>query len=65
MRAAVSLLPLLLALGACGDAQQHAETNNAAATEIEALPPDESAATPTDELDNGAAEATNTDNTAY
>ena len=59
MRAAFSLLPLLLALGACNDAPQQAETNNAAATDIEALPPDESVETPTDELANGAAEPSN------
>jgi hypothetical protein len=64
MRAAASLLPLLLALGACNDAPQQAETNNSAATDIEALPPDESVATPTDELANGAAEPTNTGNAA-
>lgn len=59
MRAAVSLLPLL-ALAACnGDSPQQAETNNAAVTEIEALPPDESVETPTDELANGAVEPTN------
>ena len=59
MRAAASFLPLLLALAACNDAPQQAEANNAAATDIEALPPDESVATPTDELANGAAEPTN------
>ena len=60
MRAAASSLALLLApilaLAACNDAPQQAETNNAAVTEIEALPPDESVDTPTDELANGAAE---------
>ena len=59
MRAAASSLALLLALAACNDAAQDAETNNAAITDIEALPPDESVATPTDELANGAAEPTN------
>jgi hypothetical protein len=56
MRAAASFLPLLLALAACNDAPKQAETNNSAVTEIESLPPDESVATPTDELANGAAE---------
>src|SRR5687768_90170 len=65
MRAAASLLPVLLALTACSDAPQQAETNNAAATDIEALPPDESVDTPSDELANEAAEPTNTDNAAY
>jgi hypothetical protein len=59
MRAAASSLALLLALAACNDAPQQAETDNAAITDIEALPPDESVATPTDELANGAAEPTN------
>ena len=60
MRAAASLLGLSLALAACSDAPQQAETDNAAAvTEVEALPPDESAATPTDELANDAAEPVN------
>jgi hypothetical protein len=59
MRAAASSLALLLALAACNDAPQRAETDNAAITDIEALPPDESVATPTDELANGAAEPTN------
>ena len=60
MRAAISLATLA-ALAACSDAPQQAETNNAAAvTEVEALPPDESAATPTDELANGAVEPVNT-----
>ena len=56
MRAAFSTFALLLALSACNDAPQQAETNNAAATDIEALPPDESVATPSEELANGAAE---------
>jgi hypothetical protein len=59
MRAAASSLALLLALAACNDAPQQAEADNAAITDIEALPPDESVATPTDELANGAAEPTN------
>ena len=60
MRAAASLLSLTLALAACNnESAEQAQTNNAAATEIESLPPDESVETPTDELANGAAEPTN------
>ena len=33
------------------------DINNASPSEIEALPPDESSATPTDQLENGAANA--------
>jgi hypothetical protein len=69
MRAAASLLPVIMApmltLAACNDSPQQAEGNNSAVTEIEALPPDESVATPTDELANGATEPTNTGNSAY
>jgi hypothetical protein len=69
MRAAASLLPVIMApmltLAACNDSPQQAEANNSAVTEIEALPPDESVATPTDELANGATEPTNTGNSAY
>jgi starvation-inducible outer membrane lipoprotein len=54
--AARSIVLLALALSACSEAPKDAETNNAAVTEVEALPADESAATPTDELANGAAE---------
>ena len=54
--AARPILLLALALTACSEAPNDAETNNAAVTDIEALPADESAATPTDELANGAAE---------
>jgi hypothetical protein len=54
--AARSIVLLALALSACSEAPKDAETNNAAATDIEALPPDESVATPTDELANGVAE---------
>jgi hypothetical protein len=54
--AARSILFLALALSACSEAPKDSETNNAAGAEVEALPPDESAATPTDELANGAAE---------
>ena len=53
--AARSIFLLALALSACSEAPKDAVTNNAA-TDVEALPPDESAATPTDELVNGAAE---------
>ena len=54
--AARSIALLALALSACSEAPKDAATNNAAVTDVEALPPDESAATPTDELANGAAE---------
>ena len=54
--AARSIVLLALALSACSEAPQDSETNNAAVTDVEALPPDESVATPTDELANGAAE---------
>ncbi len=57
MRAAASSLALLLLVAGCGkDSRQQAQANNAAATDIESLPADESAATPTDELENGANE---------
>ena len=58
MSAAARILALLwlgLAVAACGEAEQDSG-NNAAVTEIEALPPDESVATPSDELANGSAE---------
>ena len=54
--AARSIVLLALALSACSEAPKDAQTNNAAVTDIEALPPDESVATPTEELANGAAE---------
>ena len=54
--AARSILLLSFALAACSEAPKEAETNNAAVTDIEALPPNESVATPSDELANGAAE---------
>jgi starvation-inducible outer membrane lipoprotein len=54
--AARSIVLLALALSACNEAPKDAETNNAAVTEVEALPADESVTTPTDELANGAAE---------
>ena len=60
MRAAASGLALLLALGACTEAADEAQTNNAAITEVEALPPDESVDTPVDELTNGVAESADT-----
>jgi hypothetical protein len=56
MRAAASLLLLCGVLAACAEGSLETEANNAAVTEIEALPPDESVATPTDELANGAVE---------
>jgi hypothetical protein len=65
MRAAASLLALIVTLAACNDSPQQAEANNSAVTEVEALPPDESVATPTDQLDNGADEPANTGNATY
>ena len=59
MRSASKLIPLLFAaalIGACEQErsdQNIAIDNNAAAADIEALPPDESSATSTDELENG------------
>lgn len=62
MSAAVNRLVLMvLALAACGETTREAEANNAAVTDIEALPPDESVATPTDELANGAIDLSNGD----
>jgi hypothetical protein len=58
MRAAASVLALL-ALAGCNDAPRQAESNNAAVTDVEALPPDESVETPSDELANGATEPVN------
>lgn len=58
MSAAAKILALLwlgLAVAACGEGEQDT-ANNAAVTEIEALPPDESVGTPTDELANDSAE---------
>lgn len=60
MRAAASALALLLALGGCGEAADEAPANKSAITEVEALPPDESVDTPTDELANGASEPADT-----
>ena len=56
-----SLLWLGLTLAGCNEVfQEKADgNNNAAATDIEALPADESAATPSDELANGATEPEN------
>ena len=45
MRAAASSIVLLMCLAGCGERPQPAETNNAAATDIETLPADESMAT--------------------
>ena len=64
MRAAAETLALLtLALAACNEAAQEGSANNAAATEIEALPPDESVEEPANEPAN-AAEETQTRNAA-
>ena len=52
-RAIVLLAP---ALCACKQAPKNAEPDNSAVTDVEALPPDESDATPSDELANGDAE---------
>lgn len=64
-RAQLTLIGLAAALTACRQApsdQNIAIDNQAAApTEIEALPPDESSATPTSELTNGDDEAANVD----
>ena len=62
------LAALSAALAACNEAplEQNIAMENSAATttEIEALPPDESVATPTDELANGDDEAVNADQSA-
>jgi hypothetical protein len=64
--AARPILPLLaLALFACSEPAEETAANNAAPADIEALPADESAATPTDELANGATEPSNTENSGY
>ena len=74
MRAAVRTLKtvLVVSLAAAGGCQQkqpdqNVTIDNAAPADIETLPPDESGATPTNELENGAAdtvdnEADNTTN---
>lgn len=55
MRAAVETLALLsLSLAACGEAPSEDSANNAAAAEIEALPPDESVEPPPSEPANDA-----------
>ncbi len=65
MRAAAKIagpLSLLLAIAACNQPAREAPANDeAAVTDIETLPPDESVATPTDELANGAAEPVDND----
>jgi len=59
MRSAHKLIPLLVmaaGLGACQREQSDQNitiNNNIAGADIEALPPDESSVTPTDELENG------------
>ncbi len=60
MRAAArSMIVMGVAVAACAESARDPELNNAAVTDIEALPPDESVATSTEELANGAAEPTN------
>ena len=61
MRAAIRTLKTVLvvslaAAGGCqkNDANQNITIDNAAPADIEALPPDESSATPTNELESGA-----------
>ena len=59
MRAAAKALgaSLALLLAGCGERDAATSVNNAATNaEVEALPADESATTPSDELANGAAE---------
>ena len=72
MRAAVRTLKtvLVVSLAAAGGCQQkqpdqNVTIDNAAPADIEALPPDESSATPTNELENGAdnADVAEPDNT--
>jgi hypothetical protein len=51
------VLVAILALAACSDRSSEnvaIDINNASPSEIEALPPDESSATPSSELANGA-----------
>jgi hypothetical protein len=58
------LLVALLALTACSDRTTEnvaIDINNASPSEIEALPPDESSATPTNELVSGSDNADVTD----
>ena len=55
MRPAVPVSLVLLGLVACSARDPIAdEVNNAAVADIDVLPPDESVATPTNELENGA-----------
>ena len=54
--AARSIVLLALALCACRQAPNDAETNNSAVSDVESLPPDESVTTPSEELANGADE---------
>ena len=61
MRAAIRTLKtvLVISLAAAGGCEQNqtdqnVTIDNAAPADIEALPPDESSATPTNELENGA-----------
>ena len=71
MRNAKVLIPLIATamLAACGSNEQAAEEQNItidsgtvpANADIEALPADESSATPSDELANGATEAESTE----
>ena len=66
MRAATRSCALLaLVMAACSGSPRQAEADNAVATDVEALPADESATTPSDELANGAAEPVNADNAGY
>ena len=57
MRAAARSLALLaLAAAACGETARDDPANNAAVADVEALPPDESVATTSEELANGVDE---------
>lgn len=56
---------LSLALAACSEPPRDGQADNAAATDIEALPPDESAATPTEEPANGAAQPSTGNSAQY
>jgi hypothetical protein len=62
-RTLLVLIGLAVATAACRPTpqEQNIENSAAATTEIEALPPDESMATPTNELANGDDEASNVD----
>ncbi len=63
--AAKPLILVTLALAACSEAARDGQASNAAATDIEALPPDESSVTPAEELANGAAEPSNGNSAPY